>query len=158
MVISLALFGFATSGIFLSILDTRVKDLGKRLSSRSAVNIFIILYTFTAIGSFLILNRIPLDYFRLPLEPIQGLYLLAVYLFLALPFFLTGLIISVAYSFNPEKTGFVYFASMTGSACGAIIPALFLPLLGEGRLIILSALIPMMLIFIKKTSKDSDRA
>ncbi len=104
MVISIALFGFAASGSFLSILDTRVKDLGKRLSSRSAVNIFIILYTFTAIGSFLILNRIPLDYFRLPLEPIQGLYLLAVYLFLALPFFLTGFIISVAYSFNPEKT------------------------------------------------------
>jgi len=157
MVISIALFGFAASGSFLSILDTRVKDIGKRLSSRSAVNIFIILYTFTAIGSFLILNKIPLDYFRLPLEPIQGLYLLTVYLFLALPFFLTGLIISVAYSFNPEKTGFVYFASMTGSACGAIIPALFLPLLGEGRLIIISALIPITLILIKKIDKDSDR-
>ncbi len=157
MVISIALFGFAASGSFLSILDTRVKAVGKRLSSRSAVNIFIILYSITAIGSFLTLNRIPLDYFRLPLEPIQGLYLLTVYLLLSLPFFLTGLIISVAYSFNPEKTGFVYFASMAGSACGAIIPALFLPLLGEGRLIILSALIPITLIFIKAINKDSNR-
>ena len=156
MVISIALFGFAASGSFLSILDTRIKDLGKRLSSRSAINIFIILYTITTIGSFLILNKIPLDYFRLPLEPIQGLYLLTVYLFLALPFFLTGLIISTAYSFNPEKTWFIYFASMAGSACGAIIPALFLPLLSEGRLLIVSALIPITLIFIKEINKDSD--
>ncbi|MFQ5485960.1 MAG: hypothetical protein ACE5DO_11600, partial [Desulfobacterales bacterium] len=101
-------------------------------------------------------NRIPFDYFRLPLEPIQGLYLLTVYLLLSIPFFLTGLIISVAYSLNPEKTGLVYFASMAGSACGAIIPAVFLPLFGEGRLIVLMALIPVMLIFIKAINKNTD--
>ena len=143
MVISIALFGFAASGTFLSIIETRTKGLGKQFSSRSSVTISITLYSITTIASFMILNLIPLDYFRLPLEPIQMLYLLIVFILLAFPFFFTGLVISVAYSFIPEKTGQVYFASMAGSACGAIIPPLFLSLLGEGRLIILAALIPL---------------
>ncbi len=143
MVISIALFGFAASGTFLSIFETRTKGLGKQFSSRSSVIISIILYSITTIASFIILNRIPLDYFRLPLEPIQMLYLLTTYILLAFPFFFTGLVMSVAYSFIPEKTGQIYFASMAGSACGAIIPPLFLSLLGEGRLIILVALIPL---------------
>ncbi len=143
MVISIALFGFAASGTFLSILETRTKGVGKQFSSRSSVTISITLYSITTIASFIILNRIPLDYFRLPLEPIQMLYLLTTYILLAFPFFFTGLVMSVAYSFIPEKTGQIYFASMAGSACGAIIPPLFLSLLGEGRLIILAALIPL---------------
>ena len=146
MVISIALFGFAAAGTFLNIIDTRKKDWEKRLSSSGPVKFFIILYTVTAIGSFMVLNRIPLDYFRLPLEPVQIFYLFTAYLLLSLPFFFAGLVISLAYAFIPEKTGFVYFASMAGSACGAIIPVPFLPLLGEGRFIILAALIPLIIL------------
>jgi uncharacterized membrane protein YoaK (UPF0700 family) len=51
----------------------------------------------------------------------------------------------VAYTRLPEKTGWIYFASMCGSACGAIFPALLLPVFGEGRLVIFSALIPLIL-------------
>lgn len=143
MVISIALFGFAASGSFLYILDARKKGWEIRFSSSGPVKIITMLYTVTAIASFMILNRIPLDYFRLPLEPIQTLYLLTAYVFLALPFFFTGLIVTLAYASVPEKTGLVYFTSMTGSAFGAIIPVLFLPVLGEGRLIVLCALIPL---------------
>jgi len=146
MVISIALFGFAAAGTFLNIIDTHKKDWEQRLSAVGPVKIFIILYTVTAIGSFMVLNRIPLDYFRLPLEPVQIFYLLTAYLLLALPFFFAGLVISLAYAFIPEKTGFVYFASMAGSACGAIIPVPFLPLLGEGRAILLAALIPLIIV------------
>ena len=146
MVISIALFGFAAAGTFLNIIDTRKKDWEKRLSSSGPVKFFIILYTVTAIGSFMVLNRIPLDYYRLPLEPVQIFYLFTAYLLLSLPFFFAGLVISLAYAFIPEKTGFVYFASMAGSACGAIIPVPFLPLLGEGRFIILAALIPLIIL------------
>jgi hypothetical protein len=146
MVISIALFGFAASGTFLSIIDTRKKGWEKRLSSNDSIKILIILYTVTAIASFVVLNRIPLDYFRLPLEPIQTLYLLTAYLLLSLPFFFTGLVVSIAYAFIPEKTGLVYFASMGGSAFGAIIPVLLIPLFGEGKLIIIAALIPLVMV------------
>lgn len=154
MVISIALFGFAAAGTFLSIIDSHKKDWEKRLSSSGPVKIFTILYTVTAMGSFMVLNQIPLDYFRLPLEPVQILYLLTAYILLSLPFFFAGLVISLAYAFIPEKTGFVYFASMAGSACGAIIPFPFLPFLGEGRSIILAALIPLIIVPFEKPATN----
>ncbi len=158
MVISIALFGFAAAGTFLNIIDTHKKNWEQRLSASGPVKIFIILYTATAIGSFMVLNRIPLDYFRLPLETVQIFYLLTTYLLLALPFFFAGLVISLAYAFIPEKTGFVYFASMVGSACGAIIPVPFLPLLGEGRSIILAALIPLIIIPFERATTNKTYA
>jgi len=154
MVISITLFGFAAGGTFLNIIDTRKKNWEKHLSSFENIHIFTILFTLSAIISFIVLNRIPLDYFRLPLEPIQALYLLTAYLLLALPFFFTGLVVSIAYAFMPEKTGFVYFASMAGSASGAIIPVMLLPFICEGKLIILSVLIPLAVIFLKNSSHN----
>jgi len=149
MVISIALLGFAAAGTFLNIIDVRKKGWEKRFSSADPIITFMILYSLTAIISYIVLNQIPLDYFRLPLESIQLFYLLMVYLLLALPFFFTGLVVTLAYASIPEKTGLVYFSSMSGSAFGAMIPFLFLPLLGEGNLIIFSALIPLLLVPLK---------
>jgi len=157
MVISITLFGFAAGGTFLNIIDTCKKGWEKHLSSFESIHTFTILFTLSTIISFIILNRIPLDYFRLPLEPVQAFYLLTAYLLLALPFFFTGLVVSIAYAFVPEKTGFVYFASMAGSASGAIIPVIFLPFIYEGNLIILSALIPLVVIFLKHPNHDQGR-
>ncbi|MBU4288469.1 MAG: hypothetical protein KKI12_09910 [Proteobacteria bacterium] len=151
MVISMALFGFAASGTFLSILGSRKKGWETKLSSGNPLTILVILYCTGAIASFIVMNRIPLDYFRLPLEPIQVLYLLTVYILLSLPFFIAGLILTVAYSFMPEKTGFVYFSSMVGSACGALISWILLPFFGEGKLIIFSSLIPLIIVFFTRT-------
>ena len=92
------------------------------------------------------LNRLPLDYFRLPVEPVQIFYLLIAYGLLAIPFFFAGLVICAAYSLLPEKTGIAYFATMTGSACGAVLPALLLPFIKEGRLIVISAVVPLLTI------------
>ncbi len=146
MVISIALFGFAASGTFLNLLDARKKDGAAYFTSRHIVRFCVLFFTLTTLASFLILNRIPLDYFQLLLDPAQFFYFLAVYLFLSLPFFFSGLILSIAYAFRPEKSGLIYFASMAGSACGALTPALLLPFFGEGRLIILSALTPLFVI------------
>lgn len=143
MVISITLFGFAAGGTFLNIIGTRINGWEKKLSATGPLEIFTILYTVAAMTAFMVLNRIPLDYFRLPLEPVQALYLLTVYLFLALPFFFTGTVVSLTFASFPEKTGPIYFASMIGSACGAVIPALFLPFVDEGNLIIYAALIPL---------------
>ena len=90
MVISIALFGFAGSGTLLSILETRKRDILKRWVSNEAIGWLVILYTITGAGAFILLTRMPLDYFRLPLEPVQAFYLLVAYLLLALPFFFTG--------------------------------------------------------------------
>ena len=143
MVISIALFGFSASGTFLSMIDIRKNRQQKYPVSGVSLAILLSLYTAAAMLSFLSLNNMPLDYFRLPVEPIQSLYLLAAYLLLALPFFFSGTIIAIGYTTVPQKAGLVYFASMAGSALGAVAPVPLLPLLGEGRLVIISALIPM---------------
>ncbi len=143
MVISLALFGFAASGTFFSLIDAQKPNWEKRLSSNSVLTIFTILFAFTTLISFQTLNRLPLDYFRLPLEPVQILYLLAAYLILSLPFFVTGSAISLAYAAMPQKAGLVHFATMAGSACGAVLPVPLLPIFGEGKLIVLCALFPV---------------
>ena len=145
MVISIALFGFAASGTLLSILNARHAGRPHFLSARESAATLIVLYTSTTILLFIVLNNLPLDYFRLPVEPIQSVYLLIAFVVLALPFFFSGFVVAVAYTRLPEKTGWIYFATMCGSACGAVFPALLLPVFGEGRLVIYSALIPLML-------------
>ncbi len=159
MVISIALFGFGASGTFLSMIEmSRNRQLRHSVSTTSVYSL-LFLFSTTEILSFLSLNHMPLDYFRLPVEPLQVLFLFAAYLMLALPFFFSGLIISIGYTTMPHKAGLVYFASMAGSALGAGIPILALPLLEEGRLIIISAavaLIPIAVAILKSVIiKDS---
>ncbi|MBW1697492.1 MAG: hypothetical protein JRK26_11900 [Deltaproteobacteria bacterium] len=148
MVISVALFGFAASGTFLSIVQSKDDRIRRRLPSKEALAIIVCLYSVSANGSFIALNRLPLDYLRLPLEPVQSLYLLIAYLLLALPFFFTGLIIALAYALYPEKTALTYFATMSGSACGAVLPVPTLPVFGEEVLIIIVNLLPLLAVFI----------
>ena len=152
MVISITLFGFAAGGTFLNIVDVLKKGWEKRLLSSGPVCTLCLFFTLSVMVSFISVNRIPLDYFRLPLEPVQALYLFTVYLLLALPFFFTGLVMSIAYAFIPQKSGYIYFASMAGSALGAIIPVLFLPFIGEGKLIISISLLPLITIFFARLS------
>lgn len=143
MVISIALFGFAASGTFLSIVNTGGIARSHYFSTRKSSAVLIMLYTATTIGSFVTLKNLPLDYFRLPVEPIQILYLLVAFVLLALPFFFAGFIVALAYTQRPEKTGLIYFATMCGSALGAIFPVLLLPFFNEGQLVIFSAIIPL---------------
>jgi len=141
MVISIALFGFGASGTFLSILETNIREGVHRLKSGSTIKLLVSMYAISSIGAFLTLNHIPLDYFRLAFEFVQGLYLLLSYLILSVPFFIAGTIISLAYASMPEKTALVYLASMGGSALGAVIPFPLTPVLGEENMIILSSMI-----------------
>jgi hypothetical protein len=146
MVLSIALFGLAAGGTYLSVLDTRVIDWRKVLAAKSSLAAIIVLYSACTCFAYITISNIPLDYFRIPIEPIQSLYLILAYILLALPFFFSGLTISLAYTVVPDKTGLVYFASMTGSAIGAIFPAVMLSFLNEERLIILSALFPLLVV------------
>ncbi len=143
MVISIALFGFGASGTFLSLLEVITKTRHRPWADHLPLSMLLFLFSAGAITSFLAVNHMPLDYFRLPVEPLQSIYLLAVYLCLSFPFFVSGLLIAIGYTTAPEKAGLVYFTSMAGSAMGALVPVFLLPFLGEGKLIIMSAAVPL---------------
>jgi hypothetical protein len=143
MVIGIALLGFGAGGTWLSILGAKSSGWEKRLSAEHSMAVIVALYITSTLLSFLTLNGLPLDYFRLPLEPIQGGYLLLAFVILTLPFFFAGLWIAIAFAAFADRAGTVYFATMAGSACGAALPAILLPLWDEGRLIVVAALIPL---------------
>jgi hypothetical protein len=145
MVISIALFGFAASGTYLSIHNARRGQRPHSFSAHKTITILVVLYTAATILAFIALNNSPLDYFRLPIEPIQSVYLLIAFILLSLPFFFSGLIVALAYTRLPEKTGLTYFATMCGSAGGAILPALLLPFFSEGQLVVFCAIVPLVL-------------
>ena len=147
MVISMALMGFAGAGTFLNLLQARGGGRSGSLASAEAPAILSLFYAAAVILAFWVLNRLPLDYVRLPVEPVQIFYLLVAYGLLSIPFFFTGLVICTAYSLLPEKTGIAYFATMTGSACGAVLPAALLPFIDEGRLSVVAALVPLLTLF-----------
>lgn len=157
MVISIALFGFGASGTFLSILDTRRQGWEIRLSGTRTLGFLLVIYSLTVISAYMVLNNIPLDYFRLPVEPVQALYLLCAYLVLALPFFLAGMVISITFAAYSENAGLVYFSTMSGSACGAILPLPLFPFLEEGILIILCALIPLLFLLMPSGKNPESR-
>ncbi len=138
MVISLALFGSAASGTFFSLLAPGV---GRWRSAHWSLAT--ILFTASLLAAAAGLSRIPLDYNRLTIEPVQALYLLAVYLLLALPFFFSGGLVAGAYMAQPGRSGLIYCLSMAGSAVGALLPALLLPFCSEPSLIVMTALMPL---------------
>jgi len=144
MVISIALFGFAASGTLLGLQDKHRREWIDRLSTPEGQVMLCAGFSITALGGYALLVTSPLDYFRLPVEPEQFLYLLAAYIALIIPFFFTGLLIIVAYINQPAKSGRIYFANMTGSAAGAVYPALLLPYLAESRLSLVTAVLPFM--------------
>ena len=82
MVISLALLGFGASGSFLSLFPRLMK---KDLSYLLAV--YAALFSVTSLASYLVVNNIPFDSYRIGWESHQLLYLAVYYLCLAIPFF-----------------------------------------------------------------------
>jgi hypothetical protein len=138
MVISIALFGSAASGTLFTLLAPAVGRWRSTHWSLAAILFSASLLTATA-G----LSRVPLDYNRLTFEPVQALYLLAVYLLLALPFFFSGGLVAGAYMAQPGRSGLIYCLSMAGSAAGALLPVLLLPFGSESNLIVTVALAPL---------------
>lgn len=158
MVISIALFGFGAAGTSLSLIATRTAEWEIKLTRVSAIKAIVILYAAFSIGSFALLDRLPLDYFRLPVEAIQLVYLFAAYVLLAMPFFFAGSVISLAYARLPKATGRIYLCSMLGSAAGATIPFFLLPVLGEGKLLMIAAAVPLCLVIYKNPKNTSSGA
>lgn len=138
LVISIALFGFAASGTFFSVVSPAVERWrGGHWS------LLVVLFSASLLAAVTGLRQIPLDYHRLSLEPVQAAYLFAAYLLLALPFFFSGGLLAAAYMTQPRHSGMIYFTSMAGSAVGVLLPWPLLPFFGEPSLIVIAAIGPL---------------
>jgi len=143
MIISMALFGFAASGTFLSIRGiARVPSPSGTTDNR--IHLYVVFFSLSTLVSFLILNCLPLDYMELPVEPLQIVLLLAACLLISVPFFFAGMVVSYTYMTMPEQSGRVYFFNMAGSGLGALSVLFLLPFTNEGNLIILAVILPLL--------------
>ena len=145
MVISVALLGFSASGAYLNLAaagrrwrDTHLASPGGvvRTMQRTAAAMAV-----TSVAMFVVLRLLPLDFFRIPNEPLQLLFLAASYLACAVPFFFAGLVTAIAFAAGTQRPGAVYAAAMAGSAVGVLLPLALLPLAGLRAALVIPALL-----------------
>lgn len=140
MVVSVALLGFGASGSALSLLPPPRDPIRLRAyTARAAV-----LFAISVLVSFLTINFLPFDSYRIAWEAVQVLYMAVYFLALALPFFFNGLLTGALLSVLPQRTGRLYAANLLGSALGCLLAVLALPLLGGTGTILLSATLAML--------------
>jgi len=140
MVVSVALLGFGASGSAL-VLFPPPRDPARlrRYTACTAV-----LFAVSVLLSFLTINFLPFDSYRIAWEPVQVLYMAVYFLALTLPFFFNGLLTGALLTVLPERTSPLYAANLLGSALGCLVAVLALPLLGGAGTILLSAALGML--------------
>ncbi len=128
LAISLALMGSAVAGVVLYFFPSLTQpDRAQRWIGIAALALAL-----SVPLTFLIYLRIPfrvnLNRTSLPLD--QALWLALIYVDLMVPFFLSGLILSLALSAWSEVAGRVYWADLSGAALGCLFSILILQNLG----------------------------
>jgi len=134
--VSVALLGFGASGSVLS-----VRPLSPKRHKAGHLSAMSLGFALSTIGSYLSINYLPFDSFRIAWERVQLLYLALYYLALVMPFFFSGLVIGSLLQVEPEHVGLLYGVNMGGSALGSLAALGLLPLLGgSGTIALVSAL------------------
>jgi hypothetical protein len=121
MVISLALLGFGASGTLLALA-------GDRLARRAGA-VFLAcgaIFGVTAVGAAVLAARVPFNALEILWSPRQPLYLVLLYLLLAVPFASVAACVGIAFIRFPERIATLYRANLVGSGLGAllVVPAL----------------------------------
>jgi len=135
MIVTCSLFAYGLAGVYSVIKPMPVehdqrKEFGK-LSLLLAVSVAAILP---------LVNLLPFDLNKLSIEPVsQLMYFGGVYLAIAMPFFLTGLIFSAVFTAVPKQIQSLYFWDLTGAAFGSALVIPLISLIGPGGLLFIGA-------------------
>jgi len=147
MVVSIALFGIAVSGTFLSI---------KKI--RNPLFTSAILFSLSSVIGFFIANNTVFDPFKAVLDYTHLFSLTVYYVFLGLPFFFFGLIIAHLFSKFQKMSGKIYFYNLSGSAVGTICALLLISLFNIKAILVISLLgLASSFFFISRDSRTSTK-
>ena len=135
MAVSLALLGGGASGTFLSLRPV-LPHSGHRWLSLSAL-----FFTLSVPASYLLVNVLPFDMYRIAWEANQLLWLVLYYLALTTPFFFTGLAVGAALVAWPRKANRLYAANLLGSGLGPPLALLALATVGGSGTVFAVALL-----------------
>lgn len=142
LVISIALLGFGASGTFLTLFKSLLNKPYKNLSIMSMV------FSFSIIIVFLVCRIVPFDPARIAWDTKQIFYIFLYSLILSIPFFFSGLTISIAVSHLPHIINKIYFSDLIGAGIGALsVSFLFSLFEGPGVIIVASLMAALGSIF-----------
>jgi spermidine synthase len=135
MVISVALMGFAVSGVVLQLHPT----LGVPAPQRAAW--YAVLFAITAVLAVALVTRIAFNPTRIAQEPVQILGLVAYYIALVVPFTFAGLAIVCLLSGYPRAVNRLYASDLTGAGAGCLLIVSLMAHVGaEGTLMLVGAI------------------
>jgi len=139
MIISVALLGFGASGAALTLARARALAAARATFALNAVA-----FGLCVAGCLALAARVPFNPLELAWDPRQPLWLLAVYLLLAVPFFFAGNCIGVALMSARAAVPRVYAADLAGAAGGSLgVTALLFVLAPHHALKLLAVLGPL---------------
>jgi len=139
MIISLALLGHGASGTWLAVW---LRGRGSEYLAPRFEGVFVacsLLFAVTAALALLVARAIPFNGLELVWDPRQLLWLGALYLVLAVPFFFAASCFGLAFARHGARIPALYGADLIGAGVGALV-ALALAWLPTGRGLVLAAL------------------
>ena len=135
MIITLAMFCFGLSGVYAAL-----RPVKPDADVRFYISIAALLFAISAFAIRPLMNFLPFNFNLIYTSPWHGLfYFQLMYLVLAIPFFLAGLIFTTVFSRFAGKIQSLYFWDLAGAAIGCIILVPFLPRIGPGGILFVAA-------------------
>lgn len=136
MIISLALLGYGASGVVLALYRDWLNARFQWVFPGG-----ILLFSLSAPGCFWLGQRLPFNPSELFWSPAQPLYLLMLYLLLALPFFFAASAVGLALFRFRDEVSSIYAADLAGAGLGSLVIIGLLFLVPPGQALIALALI-----------------
>jgi hypothetical protein len=127
LAISIALFGLGAGGVFSYVVADRPGNLFSKLGRLSALNGFLVVFALAAVLS--------------QKEQLTGVRLAMIFFTTSLPFFVSGIIVSLAIGEGMERVDRVYFFDLIGAAGGCLLLDPLLKAVGGENTIIVVALL-----------------
>jgi hypothetical protein len=132
MIITLAMFAFAFSGVYVSL-----RPFPENANLKVRLALLALSFGIFAVIILPVLNYMPVDFSKFFTEDSNEFgSFFVLYLILALPFFLAGIIFSTIFSAWPENIRRLYFWDLSGAAIGSVILIPILPFTGPGGILL----------------------
>jgi predicted membrane-bound spermidine synthase len=135
MTISCALFSFGLAGICVALKPGLLRGNTQELLSVCALLLALSLIVIRPI-----MNAAPFNLREIVNQPLTQIAAFSlIYITLVVPFFLSGLIVTILISVYADRIRSLYFWDLTGAALGSVILIPFLPSIGPGGLLLCAA-------------------
>lgn len=135
LVISTALLGFGASGVTLALWT----DLRERKDLDLALAVCALAFAMCVVLSFRLIQWIPFDPFSVAVDHLQFLYMPLYFLLAVLPFFCSGLAISLLLTRGSKEINRLYGYDLLGAGVGCALITLVIPRFGGTGSVLLAA-------------------